>query len=374
MIEARCINNCEVIRDFDGWSWNSGLNTEREIIKNLIFQNILLSNIQIKESEFLNALVNPYYFDRTIYTIIITLIAEQDKELKEEIYKQRDIKKEELDKMANRAQFLNEVTEEKKKITNQIKEIDEIINDKAKLQKEYDSRNEKLENKDKIFSVKYLVKILEQERIQKLEELKLKNKILEPKEFIKQKSLLENEYTLLNKVITNIEDEKQKKESIINVQREFLEVFADEIEKGNNKITLEKNIYKLRYYCLIPFSKKEYIKDIKELQEPLKKVMNIIIDNSIDKEIITNFSDSVSLCYAILKNLFYTKIIELQEVALKITNTKTEKNDNEVEYYITINVYDVKDAQDKDCEVVNNLNKLKVKLNKKIPVFIKGKR
>ncbi len=374
MIEARCINNCEVIRDFDGWSWNSGLNTEREIIKNLIFQNILLSNIQIKESEYLNALINPYYFDRTIYTVIITLVAKQNEELRKEIYKQRDIKKEALDKMANRTQFLNEITEEKKKITNQIKEIDEIINDKAKLQKEYYSRNEKLENKDKIFSTKYLVKILEQERTQKLEELKLKNKILEPKEFIKQKSLLENEYTLLNKVITNVEDEKLEKESIINVQKEFLEIFADEVEKGNDKTILEENIYKLRYYCLIPFSQQTYIKDIKELQEPLKKVMNIIIDNSIDKEIITNFSDSVSLCYAILKNLFYTKIIELQEVAMKITNTKKEKTDNGLEYHITINIYDEKDAQEKDCEVVNNLNKLNVKLDKKIPVFIKGKR
>ena len=56
------------------------------------------------------------------------------------------------------------------------KQIDEIINDKAKLQREYYTRNEKLENKDKIFSTKYLVKILEEERTQKLEELKQNNK------------------------------------------------------------------------------------------------------------------------------------------------------------------------------------------------------
>lgn len=32
MVEARSINSCEVIRDFDGWSWNSGLSSE-QIIK-----------------------------------------------------------------------------------------------------------------------------------------------------------------------------------------------------------------------------------------------------------------------------------------------------------------------------------------------------
>ena len=89
--------------------------------------------------------------------------------------------------MLDRTQFLNIITEDKKRIANEIKQIDEIINDKAKSQREYYTRNEKLENKDKIFSTKYLVKILEEERTQKLEELKQNNKILEPKEFIKQK-------------------------------------------------------------------------------------------------------------------------------------------------------------------------------------------
>ena len=35
MIEARCINNCEVIRDFDGWSWNSGLNEDEITIPHI---------------------------------------------------------------------------------------------------------------------------------------------------------------------------------------------------------------------------------------------------------------------------------------------------------------------------------------------------
>ena len=62
MVETRSINSCEVIRDFDGWSWNSGLSSE-QIIKNLIFQNILLSNIKIREDEYLNTLLNSYQYE-----------------------------------------------------------------------------------------------------------------------------------------------------------------------------------------------------------------------------------------------------------------------------------------------------------------------
>lgn len=373
MIESRCINNCEVIRDFDGWSWNSGL-TPEQIIKNLIYQTILLSGVQIKEDEYLNTLLNNYKYEELIYIAIITIIAEQNEEIKNEIYKKQQQAKEKIRIISDRKQFLNKITEDKKKITNEIKEIDETINDKTKLQKEYYARNEKLENKDKIFSAKYLVKILEQERVQKLEELKQKNKMLEPKEFIKHKTLLENEYTVLNKIIAGLEDENIKRENLLNIQKEFLEEFTNKIEKNTDKSKLETMIYQFRYYCLLKSASNEYIKDIQELQEPLKKAMNCLIDNSIDKGIIANFSDSASLCYTILKNLFYTKIIELKELEIKITNTKKEKTENETKYYITINMYDLKDVQEKENTIVNNLTQLNVKLDKKIPVFIKGKK
>ena len=58
----------------------------------------------------------------------------------------------------------------------------------------------------------------------------------------------------------------------------------------------------------------------------------------------------------------------------KITNTKKEKSEKETTYYITINIYDLKDAQEKECTTVNNLNQLNVKVDKKIPIFIKGKK
>ena len=72
-------------------------------------------------------------------------------------------------------------------------------------------------------------------------------------------------------------------------------------------------------------TKNEVIGKEPELQESIEKVMNIIIDNCIDKEIITNFSNSTSICYAILKYIFITKIIDLKEIQIKINKIKEDR-------------------------------------------------
>ena len=129
-------------------------------------------------------------------------------------------------------------------------------------------------------------------------------------------------------------------------------------------------IYEFRYYCLIPISKKENISDVSEISESIQKVMNTIIDNSIDKELITNFSNSASLCYTILKHIFETKIIDLEEIKIKINNIKEEKYLNEVKNKIAISIYDSKETESIYEETVLNLKQLNVRINKKIPLFL----
>ena len=83
----------------------------------------------------------------------------------------------------------------------EIREIDETLNDKEKLKKEYINRNSKLPNKDKIFSVSFLYDILENERKAQVEKLKTMNGYLDPRNFSKQKTNMENECSLLKNVI-----------------------------------------------------------------------------------------------------------------------------------------------------------------------------
>lgn len=373
-----CINESEIIRDFDGWSWNNNIKTTENIEFNLIFQKMLMLNMDISNMELLE---NNYdetleaddvSFEKYMYIMILTLTSRQNEKVNSDVKNRLNELTKLLKLMENKAEFLNSISERKKKIFNEIKEIDETINDKQKLKKEYDKRNAKLPNQKKIFSVSFLPDILEDERIQKLEELKKLNNFLTPSKYVKQKQRVQNEYSILKNVTENLKNEEAKKQTIINMEIEFLEKFLKQIEQNSeNKEYLEKLIFEFRYYGLIPVYKGKTISDIEELQGEIEKVMNTIIDNCIDKEIITNFSNSASLCYNILKYVFITKIIDLREIQIKINKISTEKYATETQYNISISIIDSKEAENTYNTTVYNLNLLNVKTNKKIPLFLK---
>ena len=370
ILKAKCINDSEIIRDFDGWSWNNNIKDVVDIEYNLVFQNMMMLNNKIKDKELILNNLKP--FEKNVYIMILTSVCEQDEKLKEEITNRLNERAELLKLIGDKKAFLDEITNKKKAIFNDIKNIDETINDKIKLKKEYDKRNSKLPNKEKIFSVSHLSDILGKERKEKLNELKAMNDFLDPGKYVTQKQKIENECNLLSTVVRNLENNNAKKKSIINLQIEFLNELIKQIEQNsNNKEYFEQIIYKFRYYCLLPVSKRKCIKDIEELQGMIQKVMNIIIDNCIDKEIITNFSNSASLCYNILKYIFTTKIIDLREIQIRINKVEEEKYVNEVQYHIAISIYDSKEQESIYNETINNLKLLNVKLNKRIPLFLK---
>lgn len=376
LLKAKSINGSEVIRDFDGWSWNNNIKKQSDFEYNLIFQNMMLLNLRLddnfKEKIYEQNFQNPNLFYQKLYTIILAIIAKQDEKIKNEITTRLNELIRLLFLMEDRVNLLNKITEEKKMISSKIKEIDETLNDKEKLKKEYINRNSKLPNKDKIFSVSFLYDILENERKAQVEKLKTMNGYLDPRNFSKQKTNMENECSLLKNVIELAENGDLRKQEIIEFQKEVLKYYQQKIEENlEDKDFLEKVLYEFRYYCMIPITKNEVIGKEPELQESIEKVMNIIIDNCIDKEIITNFSNSASICYAILKYIFITKIIDLKEIQIKINKIKEIQYVNEVQSQIAVSIYDEKEAESIYNETVYNLKSLNVKLNKKIPLFLK---
>ena len=377
VLKAACLNDSEIIRDFDGWSWNNNIKNIQDIEYNLIFQNIMMLDIKIDNMEFYNKnfeelFINSKPLEKNIYIMILTLVAEQNASIKKEIKNRLNELIKLLNLMENKKAFLDKITNYKKAIFNDIKNIDETLNDKIKLKKEYDKRNSKLPNKEKIFSVSYLSDILKNERKEKLNDIKTMNNFLDPSKYVMQKYQMENECNLLREVSENLNDSNSKKNSIINLQIEFLNELKRQIEKNSNsREYFERIIYKFRYYCLLPVSREKCINDFEKLQGAIEKVMNIIIDNCIDKEIITNFSNSASLCYKILKYIFITKIIDLREIQIRISKIKEEKYVNETQYHIAISIYDAKETESIYNEIVYNLKLLNVKINKRIPLFLK---
>ena len=226
------MNTAEVIRDFNGWSWDI---TPTQIINkniNIIYQNLLillgnnflqkwitgkeieeeeieipnneilrskynssfgLTREEVKENQFVDyienmqeILVKKYgeenanNFMTQLIKLAIAVECNKSKKQKNIIIKKEKEIQEKLDQMQDNIKYIENLSNAKKDITIQIKQIDNILNDEKLLKEEYERRNAFLENKDKIFSVSHLKIMLEKERENAVKKIKEYNKQMEP--------------------------------------------------------------------------------------------------------------------------------------------------------------------------------------------------
>ena len=348
--QGKLRSDMEVIRDFNGWSWDIVTKEIKDIEYNYLYQTLILINgrkgtKKIKNSE-LNDIISRMAIEQYIYT-------NKDVEYNKKFEQIKNEKKEKFELLDNKKDFLDKVTQEKKEYTKQIENIDKILNNNDLLKKEYYARNEKLPNREKIFSVSYLVAILDKERMDLLERIEECNRLILPKEFVNQKSRLENEKKFLSSI-----GEKISREEIIELASKFIEVVGNKISKikEENKAELINWIYKIRYYRYVPISIEEKVKDIKELDEKFKDLIKQVIKKAQHLKIWDIFAEDENLMYEILKEVFDTKIIYLQNINVQC---KYENKVLYVEYY--------------DDTVIESSKKIEideVRIKKKFKVFL----
>ena len=276
-----------------------------------------------------------------------------DLEYNDNFEKIRIQKQERLQLFDNKKEFINQISQEKRDYTKEIERIDKILNNNELLKKEYYARNEKLPNKQKIFSVSYLVGILDKERTDLIQKIDECNRIILPKEFVEQKSKLEEEVKLLNDIV-----ETDREVALVELATEFLEQAMNIISKINeeNKEKLIKWIYKIRYYRYLPIDKELYMKDIKALKPKFEDIIRLIIKKAQELKIWDNFSEDSALTYVILKEVFDTKMINLQNLNIQCSYQ------NKI---LTVEYYD-----DTILESAINVDIDSVKIKKKIKLFV----
>ena len=430
LVKSSAMEGSEIIRDFNGWSWDTNTKDIENITENLLYQNIslLLGNKirkeillaeppmntinedinsqdlrpindttyeekEIKEdddekkaNDYINVIYrafNDMYLEEKVEDIVndiniiaLVMSAKESSKVAMKLKKIYQDTNEKLDLMKNKTKFLNEITKRKKVINEKIKNIDKMLNNRDLLREEYDLRNEKLANEDKIFSISHLAKMLEIEREDLLLELRKDNKLLEPMEYITEKDKLEKESKFITSVINAMENSNFMSDLVKQTQIEFIKCFIIQIEQAESKVELINLLYKFRYYCLLPINELQKIRDVPEFKDGIKEVVNILIDKCIDTKVIENISNSASLCYNILKYLFESRIIDLKEIYIKVIKNKEEtvqqeeQKPNEKIYYITVSYYDIKEEEEEHSGEVNNLLLLNIKLNKKIQLFL----
>lgn len=374
------INNIEVIRDFNGWNWNTQAKEIPEITTNLIYQNLiyLLGIDFIKDwihtdeiidyVELVGKKLSELYGEenaaeilRQIYRISIIICVQKSETERKRLTEEKEILENDLNRLKNKKTLLEEIANIKKIALKRIKEIDNILNDKELLEKEYVKRNEKRPMYNKIFNITHLIEILNKERKKQLQIIEENNNLLEPKHYIETTSNLESQIKLLKDInLDNNEQEKNKQKYVIDLQKAFIKCFNMKIENTKEKDEIINLVYMIRYYINIYINYNEMIKDTKELKKEITQIENKLIKKAYELKVFNLITEEESTNNEIIKNIVNTKIISIENISIEL-----KQNEDSLE----INIYDGDIFEKTIIIPIFEKKQLIMKLNKTYKIF-----
>ncbi len=379
------INTVEVIRDFNGFSWDIVSKEIESIEYNLIYQNLRI----LVGADFLNNWIYDkeqivdYYdlFDtklkqlygekmqnriiEDINKISILLDMKYDKNKKNRMFKSKEEIEAKLKELSDKEAFIKKVTKIKKNLNKKIRLIDTILNDKDLLKEEYDKRNAQLSKEQKIFSIKVLSNIMKEEREKNIQILKKQNTMLNPQKFVKYVKTLEERYKYLKLVnIADTDINREIEKEILDFQKNFLECFKIKVENAKSREEIKDLIIEYRYYLNIPYTNSKKIINSRTLNKGLDKLAEILILKAIKEKVLFKISIDEELNIKVIKNIFKTKIIDFEGIYLKIT-----KEDEIINLQMfDENVFDQKIEIGTTQEI--DIQDFIIKLNKNIKILI----
>ena len=239
-----------------------------------------------------------------------------------------------------------------------MEEIDQKLNDVDLLKEEYDKRNEALPKEKKIFSISNLVDILEAERNDLLQEIKVYNDLMDPKKFIEMKKQLEENKSFFDNL--NIREDKKEpiSQCILELQKEFLNCFEIKIDKCDLKKNMIDLIYEYRYYRFLKYKKDRTIREDRRLNKQNEIIISSIIKKAEELKVLEKVSSKKEYNKSILEEIFNTKMITLENVHIVLS----QEDEKIIVKYYDGNVLETK----KDFSIKEN----DIKLRKKIKLFV----
>lgn len=247
---------------------------------------------------------------------------------------------EQLEDMQDKENFLERITSEKKQLNKKIDTIDKLFNNKELLKKQYEKRNKKFND----MNLETWTTMLKQEREKFLKRIDECNLLIKPKEYIRNIERLEYKVKFLSEI---------NADKIIELCKIFLVGLNQIVKKTEDKRELIEIIYELRYYRVIPY-KDKFLKDVEELKISFNKIMKQLIDKACKLRAIQTICEETEENFKILKILFDTQIIDLQNISIE---PKYEDNILYLQYY---------DDKILENKIETNAKKLKVKKRTKI--------
>lgn len=329
---GKCIAVSEAIRDFNGWTW-SILESEIESTEcNVIYTFLLFllghSYLETCDVKRIQMNISTQLFHE-IKKVATQFYMSYDKKQNEEIINKIYEDKKKLEKMKNQSSYVAEIAESKKQMLYEIRQLDELLNDPKNLRQEFLAYNNRMPDEQKIFSVSHYEEKIQKERDERLKQIDEYNRMQNPVEFVKEKERLQYEIKFY-----------EEKTDISKLQKEFIKCFEQRIENTNDRKRILDMIYEIRYLNYLPKCKMK----LNSLEEK-------IIPKAINLNVIAPISNNDTLDYRILKGIFDSQVISLENLFIKLSSVR---NKIHVEIYdgdMLDSSYDVKLPEGSTIEI-----------------------
>lgn len=375
LVKGTILNNTEVIRNFNGWSWNVAEDANIDHVSNMIYQTIRMlideDFLKMWEQdtsakidfiyELRKELVEYYGKDnsRSFYFAMAKLIiSNSTKEEKSKLVHELKKVVDAYDNMKNKTEYIYRVTEERKKLEVEIEKIDILLRDGNKLKKEFDYRNSRLPEEKKLFNVNSFAEILQAERDKKIRRINELNKLVKPSEYGQLKSQLTEKL----QIMSVIRERKTTRDYAIAFQKEVVKCLSANITKIKSKEEVLDIIYKVRYLKKIRITPNEKIEDIPVLNNEIRKLLRYVITFGCRNKMFNIFCNDVDGNFSIFEVALDTSVPNYEDIDISL---KTEGE------FLEITIYD-NEVIDKQAtiEFPYPHKDLAVKQKKRIPMYV----
>ena len=375
LVQGTILNKTEVIRNFNGWSWNFAEDVNIDQVSNIIYQAIRI----LIDEDFLNAwegytspktdYINEmkkelaeYYGEensRRIYLSMARLIVAKS------VMKNRQNVRDEFvriinayENMRDKNQYIFTISNEKKKIISEIENKDRILNDKELMFNEFEKRNSMLPIDRKILNISSLVDIIQKEKDDSFKRIEQLNELVKPMNYTNLKSELSEKV----RIMSVVDEKKDIREYEIAFLKDVIKCLAYNIEKMSSKEEIIDIIYKIRYFRKIRVTEGEKVEDIPQLFTDISRILKYTITKGCKEKVFNIFCKDIDYNYQIIDVALNTAISNYEDIDISL------KIEDE---YLKVTVYDneVIDKQEK-LEFPLTLKDLSIRQNKPVPMYV----
>ena len=375
LVQGTILNKTEVIRNFNGWSWNFAEDANIDHTSNMIYQMIRI----LIDEDFLNDWENDtspkidyinemkkelveYYGEdnsKRFYLSLARLIVaksvtKNSSKVRDEFVRIVNA----YENMKNKNEYIYKISSERKKIIAEIEKKDMILNNKELMMAEFEKRNSKLSDDRKILNISVLVDILQKEKNDCFRRMEQLNELVRPLNYANLKSELSEKI----RIMSVVDENKNIRDYKIAFLKEAIKCLSYNIEKMSSKEEIIDIIYKIRYFRKIRVTEEEKVEDIPQLFNDISQILKYTITKGCKEKVFNIFCKNIEYNYQIIDVALNTAISNYEDIdiALKIEDG-----------FLRVTVYD-NEVIDKQEELRFTLTSkdLSIRQNKLVPMYV----